>query len=86
MPHFARLRSGAGGARARRPQGPTASAAAITHRAVSRPVSCQSKPKPTEQANLDSATTVWAAAIPLARLSSGTDWVASAASTPSVAA
>ena len=62
------------------------SATAITHRAVSRLVSCQSKPKPSEQANLANATTVWAAAIPLARLSSGTDWVASADSTPSVAA
>src|SRR5687768_10365237 len=65
---------------------PTASAAAITHKAVCRLVRSQSKPKVIEQANLANATTVWAAAIPLARLSSGTDWVASADSTPSVAA
>ena len=57
-----------------------------TSSAVERPVSCQSRPKPTEAPKRLRATTVWAAAIPLARLAAGTSRLASAASTPSVAA
>ena len=43
-------------------------------------------PKPTEAAIRLSATTVWAAPSPVASLSGGVSWLASADSTPSVAA
>ena len=64
----------------------TTSSPLIIQRASVRPTSCHIRPKPTEDTKRVSATTVWAAAMPLARLSSGTVWVASAESTPSVAA
>ena len=58
----------------------------ITQSASVRPTSCHIRPKPTERDEAARATTVCAAAMPLARLSSGTVWLASAESTPSVAA
>ncbi len=57
-----------------------------TSSATERPATCHITPNPTEAPNRASATTVCAALIPLARLASGTILLASAASTPSVAA
>ena len=51
-----------------------------------RPAKNQRNPNPVEASNRASATTVWAAAMPLAVLDAGVNCVASAASTPSVAA
>ena len=64
----------------------TTRARPITMMAVGRPDSCQSSPKVSEEPKRVKATTVWAAAMPLARLAAGTRREASAASTPSVAA
>ena len=63
---------------------PTSRAAATTYTAVERPSPVQRAPKSREEANLATATTVWAVAIPLARIGAGTSVEASAASTPSV--
>ena len=51
-----------------------------------RPAKNHKNPKPVEATSRETATTVCAAAIPLAVLPAGVNWVASAESTPSVAA
>src|SRR5689334_9387439 len=62
----------------------TTRAAATAYTAVERPSPVQRAPKTSEEANRARATTVWAVAIPLARVAAGTRVEASAASTPSV--
>ena len=58
----------------------------MTTSAVVSPWNCHITPNATEAPNRAVATTVCAALIPLARLATGTSWLARAASTPSVAA
>ena len=64
----------------------TARATATMSTAGPRPAKNQRNPNPVEASSRASATTVWAAAMPLAVLAARSELRASAASTPSVAA
>ena len=64
----------------------TSRTSATTSSAALGPSANQSRPKPADETIRATATTVWAAAMPLARTWTGTSRPASAAITPSVAA
>ena len=63
-----------------------ASARPTASSATERPVSCHRRPKQTDEAKRLSPTAVCTDAMPVARLPSGTAWLARALTTPSVAA